>query len=66
MEGLSKTLAALGLDRVPQEPNTYPALNPFDVYRSHITELLSQVSGVDKKVIYPTLAWTAKPEFGDL
>lgn len=66
MEGLAQTLATLGLDSVPQEPNTYPALNPFDVYRSHITELLSQVSGVDKKVIYPTLAWTAKPEHGDL
>jgi arginyl-tRNA synthetase len=66
MEDLTNTLATLGLDRVPQEPNTYPALNPFDIYRSHITELLSSVSGVDKQIIYPTLAWTAKPEHGDL
>ena len=66
MEDLTNTLATLGLDKVPQEPNTYPALNPFDIYRSHITELLSQVSGVDKHIIYPTLAWTAKPEHGDL
>lgn len=66
MEDLTNTLATLGLDKVPQEPNTYPALNPFDVYRSHITELLSSVSGVDKQIIYPTLAWTAKPEHGDL
>jgi arginyl-tRNA synthetase len=28
--------------------------------------LLSSVSGVDKQIIYPTLAWTAKPEHGDL
>jgi arginyl-tRNA synthetase len=66
MEDLTNTLATLGLDKVPQEPNTYPALNPFDIYRSHITELLSQVSGVDKHIIYPTLAWTSKPEHGDL
>lgn len=66
MEDLTNTLTTLGLDKVPQEPNTYPALNPFDIYRSHITELLSQVSGVDKHIIYPTLAWTAKPEHGDL
>jgi arginyl-tRNA synthetase len=66
MEDLTNTLATLGLDKVPQEPNTYPALNPFDIYRSHITELLSQASGVDKHIIYSTLAWTAKPEHGDL
>lgn len=66
MEDLTKTLSALGLDKVPAEPNTYPTLNPFDIYRSHITELLSQVSGVDKSIIYPTLAWTSKPEHGDL
>lgn len=66
MEELSKTLKGLGLEQVPQEPNTYPELNPFDIYRSHITELLAEVSGVDKKIIYPTLAWTAKPENGDL
>ncbi|KAF1941374.1 arginyl-tRNA synthetase [Clathrospora elynae] len=66
MEDVTSTLATLGLDKVPQEANTYPALNPFDIYRSHITELLSQASGVDKHVIYPTLAWTAKPEHGDL
>ncbi|EMD97351.1 hypothetical protein COCC4DRAFT_140269 [Bipolaris maydis ATCC 48331] len=66
MDELTTTLSKLGLEKVPQEPNTYPALNPFDIYRSHITELLSSVSGVDKKIIYPTLAWTAKPEHGDL
>lgn len=66
MEDLTNTLATLGLDKVPQEPNTFPALNPFDIYRSHITEVLSEVSGVDKHIIYPTLAWTAKPEHGDL
>lgn len=66
MDDLAHTLKNLGLDRVPAEPNTFPALNPFDLYRSHITELLSQASGIDKKIIYPTLQWTSKSENGDL
>ncbi|KAF2469438.1 arginyl-tRNA synthetase [Lindgomyces ingoldianus] len=66
MNELSTALKAIGLDTVPHEPNTYPALNPFDIYRSHITELLAKSSGVDAKIIYPVLAWTAKPENGDL
>ncbi|KAH7409926.1 hypothetical protein DE146DRAFT_686098 [Phaeosphaeria sp. MPI-PUGE-AT-0046c] len=66
MEDLTTTLSSLGLNTVPQEPNTYPALNPFDIYRSHITELFAQVSGVDRHVIYPALQWTAKAEHGDL
>jgi arginyl-tRNA synthetase len=66
IEELSSTLQKIGLDTVPQEPNIYPALNPFDIYRSHITELLSKSSGIDAKIIYPTVAWTAKPENGDL
>ncbi|KAH3942381.1 arginine-tRNA (Arg) ligase [Parastagonospora nodorum] len=66
MEDLTNTLKTLGLSTVPQEPNTYPALNPFDIYRSHITELLAPISGVDKAVIYRSLSWTSKAEHGDL
>ncbi|KAF2265322.1 arginyl-tRNA synthetase [Lojkania enalia] len=66
VDELSAILKSMGLDTVPQQPNTYPALNPFDLFRSHITELLSKSSGIDAKIIYPTLAWTAKPENGDL
>ncbi|ORX98031.1 hypothetical protein BCR34DRAFT_496452 [Clohesyomyces aquaticus] len=66
MDDLAASLKALGLDGVPQQPNTYPTLNPFDIYRSHIADLLSKSSGIDAKIIYPTLAWTAKPENGDL
>lgn len=66
VDALSQTLKSVGLDTVPQQPNTYPALNPFDIYRSHITELLAKQTGIDAKIIYPTLAWTAKPENGDL
>jgi arginyl-tRNA synthetase len=66
VDEISETLKKIGLDTVPQQPNTYPALNPFDILRSHITELLSKQTGIDSAIIYRTLAWTAKPENGDL
>ncbi|KAF2748083.1 arginyl-tRNA synthetase [Sporormia fimetaria CBS 119925] len=66
IDEISSALKKVGLDSVPQEPNTYPALNPFDIYRSHITELLAKQTGIDASTIYKTLAWTAKPENGDL
>jgi arginyl-tRNA synthetase len=66
LDELSSKIKDLGLDTVPQQPNTYPNLNPFDVYRSHITELLAQVTGIDTKIIYPTLQWTATLDKGDL
>ncbi|KAF2196339.1 arginyl-tRNA synthetase [Delitschia confertaspora ATCC 74209] len=66
MDELTSKLKGFGLETVPQQPNTYPTLNPFDIYRSHITELLAQTTGLDPKIIYPTLQWTAKLDAGDL
>lgn len=66
LETLTQKLKALGINEVPAEPNTYPALNPFDLYRSHVTELLAKSTGIDAKIIYPTLQRTVKTEHGDL
>ncbi|KAF2015611.1 arginyl-tRNA synthetase [Aaosphaeria arxii CBS 175.79] len=66
IDEIANVLSKVGLNDVPKQPNTYPELNPFDIYRSHITDLLAQQTGIDKAIIYPTLAWTAKPENGDL
>ncbi|GME64141.1 Arginyl-tRNA synthetase protein [Neofusicoccum parvum] len=66
VDELAATLKSFGLAEVPKAPSTHPELNPFDIYRSHITELLSQASGVDPKIIYPTLQWTQSLEKGDL
>lgn len=66
VDEIASTLKNIGLESVPQQPNTYPALNPFDIYRSHITELLSKQLGIEPAIVYKTLAWTAKPENGDL
>ncbi|KAL1627868.1 arginyl-tRNA synthetase [Diplodia seriata] len=66
VDDVAATLKNFGLSDVPKAPNTHPELNAFDIYRSHITELLSQASGVDPKIIYPTLQWTQSLEKGDL
>jgi arginyl-tRNA synthetase len=63
---LTDKLKTLGVDQVPAEPNTYPALNPYDLYRSHVAQLLSQSTGIDSKIIYPALQRTVKTEHGDL
>ncbi|KAF2438472.1 arginyl-tRNA synthetase [Karstenula rhodostoma CBS 690.94] len=65
-EALTGKLKALGIDQLPAEPNTYPALNPYDLYRSHVAELLSKSTGIDSKIIYPALQRTVKTEHGDL
>lgn len=51
------------LDRFP---NSYPDINPVDIYRSHITSILHDITGVDSSIIYPALQWTATLEKGDL
>ncbi|KAF1998989.1 arginyl-tRNA synthetase [Amniculicola lignicola CBS 123094] len=66
IDEVASTLKTLGLDTVPQAPNTYPTLNPVDIYRSHITEELVKITGIDAKIVYPLLAWTTKAENGDL
>jgi arginyl-tRNA synthetase len=47
-------------------PNCYPEINPVDVYRAHLTEILTGVTGVDAAIIYPALQWTQTLEKGDL
>lgn len=66
MDELSAQLSAIGIEKVPQQPNTYPALNPVDIYRSHITDLLAPVAGVDPQIVFNALQWTNTLEKGDL
>ncbi|KIW04674.1 arginine-tRNA ligase [Verruconis gallopava] len=66
LDELSATLKKIGLNEVPKEPNTYPEVNPVDIYRSHITELLAPLAGVDKKIVYQALQYTNTLDKGDL
>lgn len=54
------------LSPLDRYPDCFPDLNPVDVYRSHITSILHEITGVDTKIIYPALQWTATLEKGDL
>ncbi|KAK7949445.1 hypothetical protein PG988_016084 [Apiospora saccharicola] len=47
-------------------PNCFPDINPVDIYRSHITSILSKITGVDAKIVYPALSWTSTLDKGDI
>ncbi|KAI9679624.1 MAG: hypothetical protein M1829_001586 [Trizodia sp. TS-e1964] len=66
MAELSEILLSLGISKVSQFPNSFPELNPVDIYRSHIAETLAPIAGVDEKLVYQALSWTATLDQGDL
>jgi hypothetical protein len=51
---------------LPKYPNCFPEINPVDIYRAHLTSILTEVTGVDAAVVYPALQWTQTLEKGDL
>jgi arginyl-tRNA synthetase len=51
---------------LPKYPNCFPEVNTVDIYRAHLSSILSEVTGVDAKIIYPALQWTQTLEKGDL
>ncbi|KAI9792168.1 MAG: hypothetical protein M1816_002708 [Peltula sp. TS41687] len=66
MNDLTSNLSKLGLSNVTRYPSSHPELNPVDIYRSHITDQLATVTGVDTKIIYPALQWTQTLDKGDM
>ena len=65
-EQLSEKLKSLSVSPLNEYPNCYPDLNPVDVYRAHLTSIVSEVTGVDQKIVYPALQWTQTLEKGDM
>jgi arginyl-tRNA synthetase len=47
-------------------PNSYPALNPVDIYREHISDILGPIAGVEPSLVFQRLQWTQTQERGDL
>ena len=47
-------------------PNSYPSLNPIDIYREHIAEIIAPIVGVEPSVVYSRLQWTQALDKGDL
>ncbi|KAK8048126.1 Arginine--tRNA ligase [Apiospora phragmitis] len=54
------------LPALDKYPNCFPDINPVDIYRSHITSILSKITGVDSKIVYPALQWTSTLDKGDI
>ncbi|GAB1205069.1 hypothetical protein APSETT445_003736 [Aspergillus pseudonomiae] len=47
-------------------PNSFPSLNPVDIYREHIAEKLGAASGIESEKIYTRLQWSSTLDKGDL
>ncbi|KAK7417217.1 arginyl-tRNA synthetase [Neonectria magnoliae] len=62
---LAAQLERLGLEKVEKYPNCFPEVNPIDIYRSHITSLMHEVTGIDPAIIYPAVQWTQSLDKGD-
>lgn len=62
---LADQLKQLGIDKVEHYPNCHPETNPIDIYRSHITGLLHEITGIDTSIIYPAIQWTQSLDKGD-
>lgn len=65
-EQLSEKLKSLSVTSLPEYSNCFPDVNPVDIYRAHLTSILTEVTGVDAKIVYPALQWTQTLEKGDL
>lgn len=67
IEQLNTKLKNLGIESpVKPYPGSNPELNPFDLFRSYITQELSRVSEVEQEKIFPALEWTNTSDRGDL
>ncbi|CAD6505400.1 BgTH12-00891 [Blumeria graminis f. sp. triticale] len=64
---LCEQLTSMGLVKsLPKFPNCYPELNSVDIYRAHLTSILTELTGVEASIIYPALQWTQTLDKGDL
>ncbi|KAK4214278.1 arginine--tRNA ligase, cytoplasmic [Rhypophila decipiens] len=67
IDNLVKQVEGLTLEAITDKyPGCHPELNPFDLYRAHLTNVLADITGVEPKIIYPILSWTLSLDKGDL
>jgi hypothetical protein len=64
---LADRLSALEVEsEFTKFPDSYPELNPVDIFRCFVSENLAKISGVHAVTIYPALQWTQNLDKGDL
>ncbi len=66
VEQLAGQVQGLSLDSVAQTyPSAHPHVNPLDLWRAHISNVLSKITGVETSIIFPVVAWTQSLDKGD-
>lgn len=66
MDELAQRVDGLTIAGIAQTyPNAHPEINPLDLYRAHLSNVLSKISGVDTSIIYPAVMWTQSLDKGD-
>ena len=66
VEQLANEVQGLSLDSLTQTyPNAHPNVNPLDLWRAHISNVLSKISGVEPSIIFPVISWTQTLDKGD-
>ncbi|EFY89412.1 arginyl-tRNA synthetase [Metarhizium acridum CQMa 102] len=66
MNQLAQRVEGLTLDGLAQKyPTAHPEINPLDLYRAHLSDVLSKISGVETSIIYPAVMWTQSLDKGD-
>ncbi|KAK1239584.1 hypothetical protein MKX07_001038 [Trichoderma sp. CBMAI-0711] len=66
IDQLTKLVNGLTLDAVTEKyPQAHPEINPLDLYRAHLSNVLAGISGVDSQIVYPAINWTTGLDKGD-
>jgi arginyl-tRNA synthetase len=66
VQQLADQVSGLTLDAVAKKyPKLHPEINPYDLYRAHISNIVSDITGVDSSIVYPAVQWTQGLDKGD-
>lgn len=66
IDQLAANVQGLSLDALAESyPTSQPRDNLLDLWRAHISNVLSDISGVEKDIIYRAISWTSVLDKGD-
>ncbi|KAL7942311.1 arginyl-tRNA synthetase [Trichoderma barbatum] len=66
IDKITSLVNGLTLDSVTEKyPQAHPEINPLDLYRAHLSNVLAGISGVDSQIVYPAINWTTGLDKGD-
>ncbi|KAL6858621.1 arginyl-tRNA synthetase [Trichoderma novae-zelandiae] len=66
LDQLTGLVNGLTLNSIAEKyPQAHPEINPLDLYRAHLSNVLAGISGVDPQIVYPAINWTTGLDKGD-